>query len=153
MRCKRDSDGRSIDNISLQVMRQQAVKAVRNGQTVNSVAAAFGVNIRTVFRWLSDFACGGQKALLAKPIPGRRFGMNVNSAVSARGEFRFMVQEGAVTAMVFREFLKRLMTGAKQPIFLVVDGRPIHKAKLAKDYVEQQQGQLKLVYLPPYSPN
>ena len=63
-----------------------------------------------------------------------------------------MVQEGAVTAMVFREFLKRLMAGAKQPIFLVVDGRPIHKAKLVKDYVEQQQEQLKLVYLPPYSP-
>jgi transposase len=285
MKCKRDSDGRSIDNISLQVMRQQAVKAVGNGQTVNSIAAAFGVNIRTVFRWLSDFACGGQKALLAKAIPGRppkvtleemrwiaetvrdktplqmkfefglwtlsligeviyrqfgkrltkpsvgrimrilgftpqrplyrawqqdpvlvekwqtedfprlraeakragaviyfadeagvrsdyhagttwapcgvtpvvkatgrRFGMNVISAVSARGDFRFMVQEGTVTAVVFREFLKRLMAGAKQPIFLVVDGHPIHKAKLVKDYVEQQQGQLKLVYLPPYSP-
>lgn len=44
---------------------------VREGQTVQSVAAAYGVNIRSVFRWLADFANGGQQALLAKPIPGR----------------------------------------------------------------------------------
>ena len=71
MKCKRDSDGRAIDHHALQVMRQQAVKAVRRGETVANVAAALGVNIRTVFRWLSDFASGGQNALLAKPIPGR----------------------------------------------------------------------------------
>ena len=52
-------------------MREQAVKAVSNGETVTTVASTYGVNIRTVFRWLSDFAEGGQKALLAKPIPGR----------------------------------------------------------------------------------
>jgi transposase len=44
------------------------------------------------------------------------------------------------------------MAGAKQPIFLVVDGHPTHKAKRVREYVEQQQGKLKLVYLPPYSP-
>ncbi len=71
MKCKRNSDGRAIDHHSLQVMRQQAIKAAREGQTVQSVAAAFGVNIRSVFRWLSDFANGGQNALLAKPISGR----------------------------------------------------------------------------------
>ncbi|MFC0130889.1 IS630 family transposase, partial [Ralstonia solanacearum] len=71
MKCKRNSDARSIEHQTLQVMRQQAVKAIREGQTVESVAAAFGVNVRSVYRWLADFANGGQKALLAKPIPGR----------------------------------------------------------------------------------
>jgi len=71
MRCKRDTDARSFDHHTLQLMRQQAVKAVRNGQPVSSVAASFGVNERTVFRWLAAFASGGQKALLAKEIPGR----------------------------------------------------------------------------------
>jgi transposase len=266
-------------------MRQQAVKAVMSGQSATNVAAAMGVNVRTLFRWLSDFACGGQNALLAKSIPGRppkvtseelrwiaetvrdkspwqmklefglwtlsligeviyrqfgkrltkpsvgrimrilgftpqkplyrawqqdpilvekwqaedfpalkaeakqagaviyfadeagvrsdfhvgttwaprgetpivkatgrRFGLNMISAVSARGDFRFMVHEGSVTAQVFREFLRRLMQGAKQPIILVVDGHPVHKAKLIKDYVALQAGKLKLVLLPPYSP-
>ena len=285
MKCKRDSDGREIDHHTLQVMRQQAVKAVKNGQTAASVAAAMGVNIRTVFRWLSDFATGGQNALLAKKITGRpplvtpdemrwiaetvrdktpwqmrlefglwtlsligeviyrqfgkrltapsvgrimrllgftpqkplyrawqqdpvlvekwqseefpalkaeakrtgaviyfadeagvrsdfhagttwapvgrpptvkttgrRYGLNLISAVSARGDFRFMVQEGNVTAEVFIEFLKRLLRGAEQPIILVVDGHPIHKAKSVKTFVEQQQGRLQLVFLPPYAP-
>ncbi|MDD5296554.1 MAG: IS630 family transposase, partial [Rhodocyclaceae bacterium] len=38
MKCKRNSDGRSIDHPSLQVMRQQAVKAVGNGEAATSVA-------------------------------------------------------------------------------------------------------------------
>jgi transposase len=37
-------------------MRQQAVKAVREGQSPESVAKAYGVNIRTVFRWLANYA-------------------------------------------------------------------------------------------------
>uniref|UniRef100_UPI0033404146 IS630 family transposase n=1 Tax=Castellaniella defragrans TaxID=75697 RepID=UPI0033404146 len=52
-------------------MRQQAIDAVRQGRTVSSVAAALGVNERSVFRWLAAFAEGGPDALLAKPIPGR----------------------------------------------------------------------------------
>ena len=32
---------------------------------------AYGINVRSVFRWLADFANGSQNALLAKPIPGR----------------------------------------------------------------------------------
>ncbi|MDY0138031.1 MAG: IS630 family transposase [Thiomicrospira sp.] len=286
MKCKRTSDGRAIDHHSLQVMRQQAVKAVREGQSAESVAKAYGVNIRTVFRWLANYANGGQKALLAKPISGRppkisaeqmrwlanavkdnspmqfkfdyglwtlsliaeliarqfghkmslssvsrimkilgfspqkplyqawqqdpvlvrewetkhypeiraqakevgatiyfgdeaglrsdyhtgttwapkgetpvvavtgrRFSVNMLSAVSPQGEFRFMLHEGSVNAEVFLEFLKRLMVGATKPVFLIVDGHPIHKAKKVKDYVAQQNGKLKLFYLPPYSPH
>lgn len=286
MKCKRTSDGRKLDHHALQVMRQQAIKAVREGQSVASVAAAFGMNATTIFRWLAKFADGGQNALLAKPIPGRppkvtaeemrwiaqavkdntpqqfkfefglwtlsllrelinrefgkslslesvrrvmkllgfstqrplyqawqqdpvlvkqwenetypaikaeaqaagatiyfadeagirsdyhtgttwapigetpvvtvtgrRFSFNMISAVSPRGEIRFMIHEGSVTAPVFKEFLKRLMVGATKPVFVVVDGHSIHKAKLIKDYVDSLNGNLKLFYLPPYSPH
>lgn len=286
MKCKRTSDGRKLDHHALQVMRQQAIKAVREGQSVASVAAAFGMNATTIFRWLAKFAEGGQNALLAKPIPGRppkisaeemrwiaqavkdntpqqfkfefglwtlsllrelinrefgkslslesvrrvmkllgfstqrplyqawqqdpvlvkqwesktypaikaeaqaagatiyfadeagirsdyhtgttwapigetpvvtvtgrRFSFNMISAVSPRGEIRFMIHEGSVNAPVFKEFLKRLMVGATKPVFVVVDGHSIHKAKLIKDYVNSLNGNLKLFYLPPYSPH
>lgn len=286
MKCKRSSDGRKLDHGVLQVLRQQAVKAVREGQDVMSVAAAYGVNVRSVFRWLADFASGGHNALLAKPIAGRppklsaeqtrwlaravrdntpldfgfafglwtltliaalidkefgkalslasvsrimkrldftaqkplyqawqqdatlvrqwessvypaihaearaagatiyfadeaglrsdhhtgttwapigqtpvvgvtgrRFSLNMLSAVSPQGGFRFMTHEGTATAEVFGEFLERLMVGAHTPIFLIVDGHPIHKAQSVKAFVEAQQGRLKLFYLPPYSPH
>ena len=45
MKCKRPSDARAHDHHTLQVMRQQAVKAVRHGETADSVSKAMGVNI------------------------------------------------------------------------------------------------------------
>ncbi len=44
------------------------------------------------------------------------------------------------------------MIGADKPVFVIVDGHPIHKAKLVRAYVQSLKGQLKLFYLPPYSP-
>ncbi|SFW90836.1 transposase, partial [Burkholderia sp. NFACC33-1] len=58
-----------------------------------------------------------------------------------------------VTATVFREFLSRLMLGASGPVFLVLDGHPVHKARIVQDFVKAQKGRLKLFYLPPYSPH
>jgi len=71
MKCKRSSDGRAPHNRMLRAMRVQALKAVRKGQAVASVAKAYGLNVRTIFRWLSQFINGGQNALLAKATPGQ----------------------------------------------------------------------------------
>ncbi len=70
-------------------------------------------------------------------VTGSRFSFNMISAVSPRGEFRFMLHEGSVTAAVFKEFLSRLMIGATKPV---------------QEYVVSLDGQLKLFFLPPYSP-
>jgi len=83
---------------------------------------------------------------------GARFGLNLISAVSAQGEFRFMTVEGRVNAGVFIEFLKRLVHNTDRPIFLIVDGHPSHKAKKVQRYVESLDGWLELFFLPPYSP-
>ena len=42
---------------------------------------------------------------------------------------------------------------ATRPVFVILDGHPIHKAAMIKQYVEQSKGMLKLLYLPPYSPH
>jgi transposase len=84
---------------------------------------------------------------------GRRFSLNMISAVSPQGEFRFIIREGAVTSAMFKHFLQRLMIGAKRPIFLIVDGHSTHKSKLVRSYVERTNGKLKLFFLPPYSPH
>jgi transposase-like protein len=67
MKCKRSSDARAHDHHTLQVMRQQAVKVVRHGETADSVSKAMGVNIRTVFRWLADFSMGWHPRLRRAP--------------------------------------------------------------------------------------
>lgn len=83
---------------------------------------------------------------------GARFGMNLISAVSPQGEFRFMTVKGRVNASVFLEFLKRLIHNADRPVFLIVDGHSAHKAKLIERFVESTEGRLRLFFLPPYSP-
>lgn len=57
------------------------------------------------------------------------------SAISPRGQLRFMVVKGGVGAALFIRFLKRLIQGAKRPIFLIVDGHPVHRAKAVTHYV------------------
>jgi len=85
---------------------------------------------------------------------GARHGMSLISAITARGQMRFMIKEkGGVNAAVFIEFLKRMITGAKRPIFLIVDRGPAHIAKKTRTFVESLKGRLRLFYLPPYSPD
>src|SRR5258706_403339 len=84
---------------------------------------------------------------------GARFGFSMISAVTAKGQMRFMVVEGGVNADVFIEFLKRLMLGATRKVFLIVDRGPAHRAKKTKEFVKAQGDALTLFYLPPYSPD
>jgi transposase len=85
---------------------------------------------------------------------GARYRMSLISAVTSRGHMRFMIKEkGGVNADVFIEFLRRLMVGSKNRIFLIVDRGPAHIAKKTKAFVASVGGRLRLFYLPPYSPD
>ncbi len=83
---------------------------------------------------------------------GQRFGLNMISAVSAKGLLRFMVVKGRVGGEQVCEFIHRLMYRGKRPVFLILDGHPMHKSKLVKQCEQAYGGKLKLFFLPPYSP-
>jgi transposase len=83
---------------------------------------------------------------------GARFALNLISAVSAQGEFRFMTVRCRVTAAKFIEFIKRLIHGIDRMVFLIVDGHPAHKAKMVRRFVDSVKDRFRLFYLPPYSP-
>lgn len=84
---------------------------------------------------------------------GARYSVNMLSAISAKGTMRFMVHEGGVNAAVFIEFCKRLLHDADGPVYLVVDGHPVHRAKATTEFVASTDGRLKLFFLPGYSPD
>src|ERR1700758_1596889 len=85
---------------------------------------------------------------------GARYRMSLISAVTARGHMRFMIKEkGGVNADVFIEFLRRLMIGSKNKIFLIVDRGPAHVAKKTKSFVASLGDHLRLFSPPPYSPD
>lgn len=83
---------------------------------------------------------------------GARFSLNMLSAVSAKGGMRFMTHKGKVNSAVFCDFLNRLMHNAKNKIFLILDGHPVHKSLKVKKFIESTGGRLRIHYLPSYSP-
>lgn len=79
---------------------------------------------------------------------GQWFRINMLSAVSPRGRLRFMLSTNNVNEDSFCEFLRRPMTGAARPVFLIVDNDKPHHSQRIKEFVATQVGRLQLFYLP-----
>ena len=104
----------------------------------------------------SDFHAGTTWAAKGKTpvikVSGARFSTNMVAAISTRGHLRFMVHQGAVTAVVICDFLKKLMHNAQNAVFLIWDGHPTHKSKKVRKCIESFDGKLEVYLLPSYSP-
>lgn len=85
-------------------------------------------------------------------MTGKRFSLNVISAVSPGGTLRFMVLRETFNGKRFLDFLKRMLQGAKRKIFLVVDGHPAHRSGEVKEFLKSEEERIQLFFLPPYSP-
>jgi transposase len=83
---------------------------------------------------------------------GTRYRLNLLSAVNRRGNMRFMIEKSKLNAGVVCRFLGRLMEGSTQPIFLILDGHPMHMSGKVAAKVRSYKGRLRLYLLPPYSP-
>jgi len=104
----------------------------------------------------SDFHSGRTWAARGKtPVvatTGARFSCNMVSAVTGRGAMRFMLVEGRLTSDIFVTFLQRLIHNWPRPVFLIVDGHPVHRSSAVSRFVASTEGKLQLFHLPPYSP-
>jgi transposase len=87
-----------------------------------------------------------------QPVPGKRFGVNYIATVSSLGVLRFLVFSGRFTAAVLLVFLARLVAGRPGKVYVVVDGHPSHRAKKVAAWVAARAERIRLVFLPPYSP-
>ena len=85
-------------------------------------------------------------------VTGKRFRTNMISTITNRGKLRFMVFNTRFTTSVFINFLKRLVKGAKQKIFLILDGHPVHKSKAVQKWILENENKIKIFLLPAYSP-
>jgi len=83
---------------------------------------------------------------------GDRFGVNLISAVAAKGALRFAAYDGNLNAPTFIDFCRRLLDDTPGPVFLILDGHPVHRAKAVKQFAASTNGQLPLFFLPGYAP-
>jgi transposase len=105
----------------------------------------------------SDAAAGrswaptGQAPVIKRT--GKRFGVNMISAISTAGLLRFRLFAGSFTGPVFIDFLRRLVRDlAGRKVHLIVDGHPVHHAKLVSAWVARNTTRIELHFLPGYSP-
>jgi transposase len=104
----------------------------------------------------SDHQTGRSYGLKGKtpviPGTGQRFSINMISAITNRGNLNFMTFEGTFRVKTFKEFMRRLCKQAGRKIFLIVDGHPVHRAKLIQKWREEHRSEIEIFYLPGYSP-
>ena len=80
---------------------------------------------------------------------GKRLRVNMISAISNQGRLRFRLFTGSFTGAVFIDFLGRLLRdcGGRR-VHLIVDGHPVHRAKLVSAWVGRHAERLELHFLP-----
>jgi transposase len=86
------------------------------------------------------------------PGTGQRFSTSMISAITNRGHMCFMVLNEGFRVKVFLDFLRRLIKQAKRKVFVIVDGHPVHRAKIVQTWRLAHIRDLELFYLPSYSP-
>jgi transposase len=105
----------------------------------------------------SDAAAGRSWAPVGQtPVikgTGKRFRVNMISAISNAGRLRFRLFTGSFSSRVFIDFLGRLLRdGGGRKVHLIVDGHPVHRARLVGAWVGRHTDQIELHVLPGYSP-
>lgn len=122
-------------------MREEYPAIVRQGKGCR--AQIFFVDESTV---RSDYHSGTTWAPVGKPpvveVTGARFKVNLISAVSPRGQLRFMCFEGSFKIAVYVESVRRLMLNAGTPVFLIADGHPVHRCKTICQLAAESDGLL-----------
>ena len=85
-------------------------------------------------------------------VPHKRAGLGLISAVTNRGELRWMVLDGAVKAPTLIRFLGRLVRDAGRKVFLILDRLPVHRAGAVRAWLAGREAEIEVFHLPPYSP-
>lgn len=83
---------------------------------------------------------------------GQRFRSNIISTLTNQGVLRFRVFQENFNGEVFIDILRRLVWDRGRKVDLIVDRHPVHISKKARRWVEHHQTKIRLIYLPPYSP-
>jgi len=116
-----------------------------------------------VVLWLDEMGVGSDAAAGRSWAPvgqtpvikrtGKRFRVNMISAISNQGMLRFRLFVGTFNGPVFIDFLRRLLRDCgERKVHLIVDGHPVHRAKLVSAWVAGHAERIELHFLPGYSP-
>lgn len=97
-----------------------------------------------------SFAKKGQTPVVRES--GKRIKLNHISAVTNRGEMRFMTYTSTMTQSKYILFLARLVESSDKKVFFIADNLRVHHGKKVKAWAEANKDKIELFFIPSYSP-
>ncbi|MFI1301685.1 IS630 family transposase, partial [Streptomyces noursei] len=85
-------------------------------------------------------------------VSGRRFKVNIMSAIASRGTLYFTVFTERFAAKTFTGFLDRLARQAGRKVHVVADRHPVHRSKAVTAWLKANTERIELHLMPGYSP-
>lgn len=83
---------------------------------------------------------------------GKRYTVNMISAISNKGHLQFMLMEAGFNSEVFMLFLTQMVKHSGKKIFFITDNHPSHKTKKLQQWLEGNRERIEVFFIPPYSP-
>ena len=96
------------------------------------------------------YAPRGQTPILKQNGTKRK--MNMISGVTNRGQVRWMCYSSRMTQSKFILFLSKLIKSNEGPVVVITDNLSVHHGKRVTSWVDEQNGKIKLEFIPSYSP-
>lgn len=122
-------------------------KAQKQGAIIHWVDE---VGTRSTHQAGTTYAPRGKTSVLKKT--GKRFGINLISAIANNGKMVFMIVEGPFNGVVFRAFLQKLLKSVTTKVFLIADSHPVHLQKSITAWLKEKQKRIEMFLLPTFSP-
>lgn len=108
------------------------------------------VGARSTHQAGTTYAPRGKTPVLKKT--GKRFGINMISAIANNGKMVFMVVDGKFNGVVFIRFLEKLLRSVKAKVFLIADSHPVHLQHNVAGWLREHAKRIEIFWLPTYAP-
>ena len=96
------------------------------------------------------YSPAGQTPVLKQEGTKRK--VNMISAVTNRGQLRFMCYTSSMTQSKFILFLARLVQSSDVPVIVITDNLSVHHGKRVAAWVKEHEEEIELEFIPSYSP-
>lgn len=106
--------------------------------------------VQNVANYARGYAPKGHTPVLK--LKAKKLHINMISAISNQGKLHFMFSQDSIDQQKLIEFLERLIKDIQRKIYIILDNLKVHHGKLVADWVEQHKDQIRLFFLPSYSP-
>lgn len=74
------------------------------------------------------------------------------SAITAKSELTFAIEGESINGKRYVEFLEKLIANRTSPLIVIADNVSFHRSKEVRKFVREHRHQIRMFFLPPYSP-